>query len=174
MSAQVTRIKAANPDGIFVQGHENETSKIIRTLRQMIPGNYVLLGFDQMATTKHIELCGGCNNVKGTIYRTGILGERSSDASLQAFVKRWKAKYPNVDSFLPMVNYAGMQVLFEAVRLAGNNLSRENIRDSFYKIQGFNTLFGPVAVQKNGETMNVVHIMKFDDQCNFVVVKENY
>jgi branched-chain amino acid transport system substrate-binding protein len=174
VSAQVTRVKATSPDGIFLQGHTNESSKVVRTLRQMMPGNYVLLGFDQMATTKYVEEAGGCGNVRGMIYRTGILGEKSAEASLHEFVKRWKAKYPNVDTFLPMVNYAGMQVLFEAIRLAGDNLSRQNIRDAFYKIQGFKTILGPIHVEKNGETMNVTHIMKFDDRCDFVVVKENY
>ena len=38
VSAQVTRVKAANPQAIFVQGHSNEATKIIRTIRQLIPG----------------------------------------------------------------------------------------------------------------------------------------
>ena len=173
VSAQVTRVKATNPQAIFVQGHSNEATKIIRTIRQMIPGNVTILGFDQMTTSKFIEESGGAANLEGMIYRTGILGEQSPDKDLQAFVAKWKAKYPNSDTLLPMIQYAGMQVMFEAIRLAGNNLSREGIRDAFYKVQNFKTILGPVSVQPDGETVNVVHIMKLVNGKG-EIVRENY
>jgi branched-chain amino acid transport system substrate-binding protein len=173
VSAQVTRAKAANPQAIFVQGHSNEATKIIRTVRQLIPGNITILGFDQMTTSKFIEESGGARNLEGMIYRTGILGEQSADGDLKSFVAKWKAKYPNSDTLLPMIQYAGMQVLFEALRQAGDNLSREGIRDAFYKVQSFKTILGPVSVQPDGETMNVVHIMKLVGGKG-EIVKENY
>jgi branched-chain amino acid transport system substrate-binding protein len=173
VSAQVTRVKAATPQAIFVQGHSNEATKIVRTIRQMIPGNITILGFDQMTTSKFIEEAGGPQNLDGMIFRTGILGERSTDKDLQAFVARWKARYPNTDTLLPMIQYAGMQVVFEAVRQAGDNLSREGIRDAFYKVQNFKTILGPVSVQPDGETMNVVHIMKLVGGKQ-EIVRENY
>jgi ABC-type branched-subunit amino acid transport system substrate-binding protein len=64
-------------------------------------------------------------------------------------------------------------VLFEAVRQADNNLSREGIRDAFYKVQNFKTILGPVSVQTDGETMNVVHIMKLVNGKG-EIVRENY
>jgi branched-chain amino acid transport system substrate-binding protein len=173
VSAQVTRAKAANPQAIFVQGHSNEATKIIRTIRQLIPGPVTILGFDQMTTSKFIEESGGAKNLEGMIYRTGILGEQSADRDTRAFVARWKAKHPNTDTLLPMIQYAGMQVLFEALRQAGDNLSREGIRDAFYKVQGFKTILGPVSVQPDGETMNVVHIMKLVNGKG-EIVRENY
>lgn len=173
VSAQVTRIKGKNPEAIFVQGHANETSKIIRTTRQLIKDDVLLLGFDQMTTENFIELAGGCSNVAGMLFRTGILGEKSENQSLHGFVSRWKAA-SDVDPFLPMIQYAGMQVVFEALRLAGDNLSRENIRDSFYEVQGFNTIFGPVNVDPSGETMSIAHIMKFSGDCKQEIVAENY
>lgn len=173
VSAQVTRIKAANPEAIFVQGHTNETSKIIRTIRQLILDDVLLLGFDQMTTDDFIELAGGCSNVAGMLFRTGILGERSANQSLHDFIARWKAQ-SDVDPFLPMIQYAGMQVVFEALRIAGSDLSRKNIRDSFLKVQGFNTIFGTISVQPNGETMSIAHIMKFSDDCTQEIVAENY
>jgi branched-chain amino acid transport system substrate-binding protein len=173
VSAQVTRIKAANPEAIFVQGHTNETSKIIRTIRQLILDDVLLLGFDQMTTDDFIELAGGCGNVAGMLFRTGILGERSANQSLHDFIARWKAQ-SDVDPFLPMIQYAGMQVVFEALRIAGGDLSRKNIRDSFLKVQGFNTIFGTISVQPNGETMSIAHIMKFSDDCTQEIVAENY
>lgn len=173
VSAQVTRAKAANPDAIFVQGHSNEATKIIRTIRQLIPGNVAILGFDQMTTAKFVEEAGGAKNLEGMIVRTGFLGELSGDPAMQAFVKSYKAKHPNADMLLPMVQYAGMQVMFEGLRQAGSNLTREGIRDAFYKVKDFKTIFGPVTVEQNGETMSVVHITKFVDGKQ-VVVKENY
>ncbi len=136
-------------------------------------GPVTILGFDQMTTAKFIEESGGPQNLEGMIYRTGILGERSPDKDLQAFVSRWKARYPNSDTLLPMIQYAGMQVMFEALRQAGDNLSREGIRDAFYKVQNFKTILGPVSVQLDGETMNVVHIMKLV-QGKSELVRENY
>lgn len=173
VSAQVTRVKAANPDAIFVQGHSNEATKIIRTIRQLIPGDVTLLGFDQMTTEKFIEEAGGAQNLEGMIVRTGILGELSEDSDLHGFIERYKAKHPNADMLLPMIQYAGMQVLFEALRQAGDDLSREGIRDAFYKVQDFDTILGPVSVQPDGETMNVVHITRMEDGKQ-VLVHENY
>ncbi len=173
VSAQVTRIRAANPDAIFVQGHSNEATKIIRTIRQLIPGNVPLLGFDQMTTAKFIEEAGGAKNLEGMILRSGFLGELSQDPALHSFIKAYRAKYPNADMLLPMVQYAGMQVLFAALRQAGDNLSREGIRDAFYKVQNAPTILGPVSVQPDGETMSVVHITKLVNGKQ-EIVKENY
>ena len=64
--------------------------------------------------------------------------------------------------------------MFEALRLAGDNPSRTSIRDSFYKIQNFGSILGPINVQKNGETQSTVHILRFDDECKQQIVKENY
>jgi hypothetical protein len=66
-----------------------------------------------------------------------------------------------------------MEVLFEALRLAGDNLTREGIRDAFYKVKDFPTILGPVTVQSDGETMGVVNILKMEGGKQ-VVVKENY
>lgn len=173
VSAQVTRVKAANPDAIFVQGHSNEATKIIRTIRQLIPGNVAILGFDQMATAKFIDEAGGAKNVEGMLVRSGSLGELSKDPQTAQFITRYKAKYPNADMLFPMVQYAGMQVLFEALRQAGDNLSHEGIRDAFYKVQNFPTILGPVSVQQDGETMNVVNIIRLEGGKQ-VIVKENY
>jgi len=173
VSAQVTRIKAANPDAIFIQGHSNEATKIIRTIRQLIPGNVPLLGFDQMTTEKFIQEAGGAKNLDGMLVRSGFLGELSKDPALHAFVKAYQTKYPNADMLLPMVQYAGMQVLFAALAQAGDNLTREGIRDAFYKVQNSPTILGPVTVQPNGETMNVVHITRLQDGKQ-VIVRENY
>jgi branched-chain amino acid transport system substrate-binding protein len=173
VSAQVTRIRAANPDAIFVQGHSNEATKIIRTLRQMIQSEVTLLGFDQMTTEKFVEEAGGAQNLEGMIVRTGIIGELSEDTALRDFIDRYQAQHPNADMLLPMIQYAGMQVLFEALRQAGDDLSRENIRDAFYKVQDFNTILGPVSVQPDGETMNIVHITRMENGKQ-VLVHENY
>jgi branched-chain amino acid transport system substrate-binding protein len=173
VSAQVTRVKAAKPDAIYVQGHSNEATKIVRTIRQLIGFDVTLLGFDQMTTAKFIEEAGGAKNVEGMLVRTGILGELSKREDMKAFVSAYKAKYPDADMLLPMIQYAGMQVLFEALRQAGDNLSRTGIRDAFYKVQNFETIFGPVSVKEDGETMSVVNIVKMVDGKQ-VLVHENY
>jgi branched-chain amino acid transport system substrate-binding protein len=173
VSAQVTRVKATNPDAIFIQGHSNEATKIIRTIRQLMPGNVTLLGFDQMTTAKFIDEAGGAKNLEGMLIRSGFLGELSPDPRLKQFGIAYRAKYPNADLLLPMVQYAGMEVLFEALRLAGDNLSREGIRDAFYKVKNFPTILGPVTVQPDGETMSVVNILKMEGGKQ-IIVKENY
>jgi branched-chain amino acid transport system substrate-binding protein len=174
VSAQVTRVLSSRPNAVFIQGHTNESSKIVRTLRQLSRERLQILGFDQMATAQFIERAGGCSALAGLIYRTGNLGEQSQDPSMKSFIQRWKAKYPAVDTLLPMVQYAGMQVMFEALRLAGDNLSRVNIRDSFYKIQNYGSILGPINVEKNGETQSTVHILRFDDNCKQQIVRENF
>lgn len=173
VSAQVTRVKAANPQAIFVQGHDAELVKIIRTIQQLDLGQVPLLGFDQMITAKFIQEAGGPQALEGMVFRSGFLGEQSTDKDLKAFVTRWRAKYPNSDTLLPMVQYAGMQVVFEALRLAGDNLSREGIRDAFYKVQNFKTILGPVSVQPDGETMSVVNILKYTGGKQ-LILRENY
>jgi len=169
----MSAILEVRPDAIFIQGHSNEATKIIRTIRQMMPGNVTLLGFDQMTTAKFIEESGGPKNLEGMLIRSGFLGELSADPRLKQFAIAYRAKYPNADLLLPMVQYAGMEVLFEALRLAGDNLSREGIRDAFYKVKNFPTILGPVTVQPDGETMSIVNILKMEGGKQ-VIVKENY
>ncbi len=174
VSAQVTRVIASRPNVVFVQGHSNESSKIVRTLRQLSRERLTILGFDQMATTQFIERAGGCNSLAGLVYRTGNLGEQSADPTLQKFVQGWRAKYPSTDTLLPMVQYAGMQVMAQAIRLAGDDVSRKNIRDSFYRVRDFHSILGTINVEKSGETQSTVHILRFDDECKQQIVRENY
>jgi len=173
VSAQVTRIKAADPDAVFIQGHATEATKIIRTIRQLIPGKLPLLGYDEMTTTKFMQDAGGPANLEGMIVRTGMLGEQSPDPDTQAFVNAYRAKHPNADMLFPMIQYAGMQVLFEAIRLAGDDITPTALRDAFYRVKDFKTILGPVSVQPSGETMDVVNIEKFADG-KWQVVTANY
>ncbi len=87
--AQLTAIKAANPDAIFVPGYYNEAGLIVQQARQLgitIP----LFGGDGWEAPELLQIGGPA--LEGTYYSTHYSSENQSPV-VQDFVKKYKAKF---------------------------------------------------------------------------------
>lgn len=116
--AQLTAIKAAGVDGIFVPGYYNEAGLIVAQARQLgitVP----LFGGDGWEAPELIQIA-GAQALENTFYSTHYSPE-AADAKVQAFVAAFKAKFNGeVPDAMAALGYDSAMVLADAIKRAGS------------------------------------------------------
>lgn len=114
--AQLTAIKAANPDAIFVPGYYTEAGLIVSQARQLgiiVP----ILGGDGWEAPELIQIAGDA--LKDTFYSTHFSAVKETP-EVQKFVKAFRAKF-NGESpdAMAALGYDSVLVLVDAIKRAG-------------------------------------------------------
>jgi len=114
--AQLTAIKAANPDAIFVPGYYTEAGLIAAQARQLgitVP----LFGGDGWEAPELLQIGGAA--LEGTYYSTHFSAE-NQDPLIQSFVKNFRAKYNGeTPDSMAALGYESAMVLIDAIKRAG-------------------------------------------------------
>jgi branched-chain amino acid transport system substrate-binding protein len=114
-NAQLTAIKAANPEAIFVPGYYTEAGLIAlqaRRLGILVP----LFGGDGWESPKLVEIGGSA--VEGTYYSTHYSPEDPSPV-IQNFVKKYRARFNDTPDAMAALGHDSALVLMDAVKRAG-------------------------------------------------------
>src|SRR5437773_3272925 len=115
--AQLTGIKAANPDAIFVPSYYTEAALISLQARQLgiaIP----IFGGDGWEAQELIQLAGG-EALKNTFYSTHFSSVKET-TEVQKFVKAYGAKYGGeIPDAMAALGYDSAMVLADSIKRAG-------------------------------------------------------
>jgi branched-chain amino acid transport system substrate-binding protein len=124
--AQLTAIKAANPEAIFVPGYYTEAGLIVLQARQLgitVP----LFGGDGWEAPELIETAG--NALEGTYYSTHYSPEVQTPI-VQDFVKKFRARWNGeTPDAMAALGYDSAMVLVDAIKRAGTTESAK-LRDA--------------------------------------------
>lgn len=115
--ATLTKIKAANPEAIYVPGYYEEVSKIIKQARE-IGLNVPMLGCDGWESPKLAEIAGAA--ALKDCYYVSAFNAKDTDQSVQAFIKAYKEKYQKDPDIFAMQGYNAGLVLVDALKRAGS------------------------------------------------------
>ena len=113
--AQLTAIKAQNPDAIAVPGYYTDVGLIVAQARQLgikVP----MFGGDGWEAPELIQIAG--NSLEDTYYSTHFSPE-NADPVVQKFVTAYKAKYGETPDAMAALGYDSAMVLADAIRRAG-------------------------------------------------------
>jgi branched-chain amino acid transport system substrate-binding protein len=114
--AQLTAIKAAGVDGIFVPGYYTEAALISKQAREL-ELTFPIFGGDGWEAPQLIEI--GGQAMEGTYYSTHYSPENSSPA-VQNFVKKFRARFANeTPDAMAALGYDSAMVLADAIKRAG-------------------------------------------------------
>ena len=114
--ASLTKIKATNPEAIYVPGYYEEVSKIIKQARE-IGITVPMMGSDGWESPKLAEIAGK-DALKGCYY-VSAFSAQDKDPSVQKFIADYKAKYQKDPDIFAMQGYNAGLVLFDAIKRAG-------------------------------------------------------
>ncbi|MCW5557530.1 MAG: ABC transporter substrate-binding protein, partial [Verrucomicrobiae bacterium] len=124
--AQLTAIKAAAPDVLFVPGYYTEAGLIVAQARQLgltIP----IFGGDGWEAPELIQIAGSA--LENTFYATHYSSE-AADPQVQTFVKAYQAKYNGqIPDAMAALGYDSAKVLADAIQRAGTTESSK-VRDA--------------------------------------------
>ena len=131
--AQLTSIKAAQPEVIMVPGYYSEVGLIVAQARQLgikVP----LIGGDGWEAPELLQLA-GADALQNTYYSTHFSPE-STEPLAQKFVAAYKAKYNESPDAMAALGYDSAMVLADAIRRAGTT-DGPKLRDALAATSGF-------------------------------------
>jgi branched-chain amino acid transport system substrate-binding protein len=164
-NAQLTAIKAAGVEGIFVPGYYTEAaliSKQARELEMTIP----LFGGDGWEAPELIEI--GGTAVEGCYYSTHYSPQVDSP-KVKAFVAKFQARYDGkTPDAMAALGYDSAGVMADAIRRAGST-EGPAVRDAIAATNGYQGVTGTTTMDKDrNPTKSAVVIEVKDGQFKFV------
>ena len=161
---QLTAVKNANPEAIFLPCYYTDAALIAVQARQLgitVP----LFGGDGWEAPELLQIGGA--NMEGTYFSTHYSAE-NTDPAVQAFVKKFKAKYNEIPDAMAALGYDSAYVLADAIKRAGTTESAK-IRDALATTKDFEGVTGKTTIDANrNATKGAVIITVKDGKFKYV------
>ena len=151
-SAQLTRIKALNPDAVFVSALPPDKPGMLIQGRQH---GISVPFFVRTLTRVDVEATGAA--IEGAITFTVWLSTADTPGN-QAFVRNYREKYGVEPNNYAALSYVTLHVLAEAIANAQSTDSIA-IRDALSNIRDFDTIFGKFSFDENGDSVYAPKIL---------------
>jgi branched-chain amino acid transport system substrate-binding protein len=156
--AQLTAIKATNPDGIFAPCYYTEAALLTRQAREL-GMNIPIFGGDGWEAPELIEI--GGKAMENTFYSTHYSPEASTPAIVE-FIKKYKARFNNeVPDAMAALGYDSALVLADAIKRAGTT-EPAKLRDAIAATKDFDGVTGKTTIdaQRNATKAAVIIAVK--------------
>lgn len=154
----LTKIKAANPDIIFIPAYYEEVGKIVKQAREL-GITAPLLGTDGWDDTKVIDIAGK-DPLNNTFYSTHYSDQ---DKDVQNFIKMFEkennGKEPNVFAAL---GYDAGKMLIEAIKQAKSS-DPQKIRDALENLKDIQVGTGVISINKDHNPIKSAVIIEMKD-----------
>ncbi len=156
--AQLTAIRAAKPEFVYLPGYYTDVGLIMRQAREL-GINVPFGGGDGWDSEKLFEI--GGKSVDGS-YFSNHYSPDNQDPILQKFVKKFKEKYGAIPDGLAAMGYDAGQVLFDAMRRA-KSLSGPDIREALATTKNFPAVTGKISINENRDAVKAAVIIKIEN-----------
>jgi len=157
-NAQLTKIKAANPEVLFMPNQFGEVPLQMKQARQMgITAQF--LGGDSW-DSPDVPNIAGVDIVEGSAFDAAFSPDDPSPVC-QDFVKRYKDKYGKNPNSNAVLAYEAAMVVLEGIKSA-ETLDGQGVRDAMAKINGFAVPSGTITFDENRNPVKgaVVNVYK--------------
>jgi branched-chain amino acid transport system substrate-binding protein len=143
-SAQITAIKAANIQGMYVPGYYAEVGSIARTA-QRLGVKVPLMGGDGWDAPDLFQI--GGDALEGSFFSNHFAPDVAT-AKSQKFVSDFKAKYGQDPTGLGALGYDAAGVLFAAITKSGKT-DPAGIREALTQVKNFEGVSGTISMNAN-------------------------
>jgi branched-chain amino acid transport system substrate-binding protein len=146
-SAQVTNIKAKNPDVIFFSGYYTEGALFMKEARKQ-GLQAKMFGGDGLFSPKLMELGGAA--VEGTMMALGFSPEQASPATAK-YVEAYRKKFNGAEPGLyDAQGYDAIMLLADAMKRA-NSIDPKVFKDALATTKNFEGVAGTITIRPNRE-----------------------
>lgn len=156
--AQLSAIRARNPDGIFIPGYYTQVGTIGRQARELgirVP----LLGGDGWDSPKLFEAAG--NALEGSYFSNHYHADDPSPA-VQNFIRAFKARYGGrTPDAMAALGYDATKVLAEAMRRA-RSLSGPDLRDAIAETKEFPGVTGTITIDEKRNAVKPAVVLEIE------------
>jgi branched-chain amino acid transport system substrate-binding protein len=141
--AQITAMKSANPEGIFIPGYYTEVGLIAKQVREQNI-SAVLIGGDGWDSPRTPEI--GGDAVEGAFFCNHYSADDTSQ-TVQGFVSRYGERHGYVPDAMAPLSYDAANLLFASIQKAGSSDGRA-IRDAIAQTKDFPGICGEVTIDE--------------------------
>jgi branched-chain amino acid transport system substrate-binding protein len=142
--AQLTPIRVAKPDAVFVPGYYQEVALIVKQGRQ-IGLTMPFIGCDGWANQTLIAI--GGKAVDGCFF-TNHFSPDDQSPIVNSFVTKYQEKYGVLPDTFSALGYDAARLLADAIKRAGSS-DPQAIRDALAKTAGFQGVTGEISLDAN-------------------------
>jgi branched-chain amino acid transport system substrate-binding protein len=156
--AQLTQIKAQNPEAIYVPGYYTEVGTIARQAKEL-GLNVPLLGGDGWDSQKLFEI--GGESVVGS-YISNHYSVDDPSPAIQKFVKDYETKYKQKPDALAALGYDAAKILADAITRAGST-NGDKIRDALGATKDFQGVTGKITINADRNAVKPAVVLKVEN-----------
>jgi branched-chain amino acid transport system substrate-binding protein len=154
-SSQLTIIKAANPDVLFLPNYYNEVPLQVQQARRL-GIECPIIGSDSWGSAELLTLGGA--NLEGCYFSTHYAPDIATPIA-QKFIQAYEAKYGKKPDDVAALTYDAGRLLCAAITQAGS-LDRQKVRDALAAIQEFPGVTGQMKFQGGGDPIKSAVILQ--------------
>jgi branched-chain amino acid transport system substrate-binding protein len=155
---QLTSIKAAKPDAIFVPGYYGEVALIAKQAR-LLGIKVPLLGGDGWVGDSLLKVAG--NALDGSFFSCHFSADDQSP-KVQEFVKKYREKYGETPDDMAALGYDSAMILAEAIKRAGTT-EPEKLRDAIAATKDHDGITGRITLDAQRNASKPAVIMTIDN-----------
>ncbi|MDD4600405.1 Leu/Ile/Val-binding protein [bioreactor metagenome] len=155
----LTKVKAMNPEVIYVPGYYEEVGKIVKQAREL-DMNMPIIGGDGWDSPKLVEIATGAN--LNNTYFTNHYSVEDTNPVSQAFVAAYKKEYGQVPDALAVLGYDAANVLIDAIKRA-NSAEPAKIREALAATKDYPAISGSTTLNATHDAVKSAVIIEMKD-----------
>lgn len=154
-SSQLTKIRAAGADSLFLPNYYSEVPLQVQQARRL-GFAATILGSDSWGNLELITLCG--KDCEGLFFTTHYATDIATPKA-QAFIKAYEAKYGKTPDDVAALTYDSFGLAFQAIKAAGR-LDREAARNALAAIAEYDGVTGVMQFKGTGDPIKSAVIIQ--------------
>ena len=167
--ATLTKIKATNPDMLYVPGYYQEVGLIVKQAREL-GMNMPITGGDTWDSVKLPEIAGTAA-LNNTYFSSLYSPQEASDIN-KNFVAAYEKAYGAKPDVFAALSYDSALLIAEAIKNAGS-AEPAKINEAMAKISGFNGVSGSVTFDAQHNPVKSAVILEYKDGAQTLITKIN-
>jgi branched-chain amino acid transport system substrate-binding protein len=155
--AQLTTIRAASPDAVFVPGYYTEVGLIAKQARELgldVP----LLGGDGWDSAKTLEIGGAA--VEGYYFSNHYAAD-SDSPRVKDFVQRYREKHGEAPDAMAALGYDAAGILADALDRAGD-VKGDKLRDAIAATRDYDGVTGKITIDESRNARKDAVVLKIE------------
>ncbi len=158
-AAQLTRIRNAGPDVLFLPNDYTEIPRQIRQAREL-GIKAIFLGSDSWGTAELLTSCG--KDCEGAFFSTHFAADVATPAA-KRFIEAYRKQYGSEPDDVAALTYDSFGLLRHAIQAAGK-LDRQAVRDALARIPAYEGVTGNMEFREgSGDPVKSAVIMTIRD-----------
>lgn len=155
----LTKVKALNPEVLYVPGYYEEVGKIVKQAREL-GINIPIVGGDGWDSPKLVEI--GTAPALNNTYFTNHYSVDDTSAASKAFVEAYKKEYGQAPDAMSVLGYDAANVLIDAIKRA-NSTEPAKIREALAATKDFATVTGSTTLNATHDAVKNAVIIEMKD-----------